>query len=72
MLTVTPELTGPSMNGLVPSKPAPSVEHPTRSEVDAIDLLNTAGVPVLKRLVSAAFTLVLLLIILRIRRRRKA
>jgi carbon monoxide dehydrogenase subunit G len=71
VVTVTPELTGPSMNGLVPSKPAPSVAHPTRSEVDAIDLLNTAGAPVLKRLVPAAFILVLL-IILRIRRRRKA
>lgn len=45
---------------------------PTRSEIDAIDLLDTAGAPVLKRLAPVLAGLVLLLIIIRIARSRRA
>lgn len=44
---------------------------PLRSEVDAIDLLDTAGAPVLKRLVPVAAGGLLLLVIFLIRRARR-
>ncbi|GAA5122964.1 SRPBCC family protein [Pseudonocardia adelaidensis] len=44
---------------------------PMRSEVDAIDLLDTAGAPVLKRLAPVAGGVLLLLIIFLIRRARR-
>jgi carbon monoxide dehydrogenase subunit G len=44
---------------------------PLRSEVDAIDLLDTAGAPVLKRLAPVAAGALLLLIIFLIRRARR-
>jgi uncharacterized protein len=50
---------------------APKTAGPMRSEVDAIDLLDTAGAPVLKRLAPIAGGLLLLLIILLIRRARR-
>jgi uncharacterized protein len=49
---------------------APVASAPMRSEVDAIDLLDTAGAPVLKRLAPVAGGVLLLLIIMLIRRRR--
>ncbi|TQM15678.1 SRPBCC family protein [Pseudonocardia kunmingensis] len=51
------------------TKPA---SGPMRSEVDAIDLLDTAGAPVLKRLVPVAGGVLLLLIILLIKRSRSS
>lgn len=50
---------------------APKSTGPMRSEVDAIDLLDTAGAPVLKRLAPVAGGVLLLLIILLIRRARR-
>ncbi|OZM82567.1 SRPBCC family protein [Pseudonocardia sp. MH-G8] len=59
---------------LAATPPAPSTTPkaagPMRSEVDAIDLLDTAGAPVLKRLVPVAGGVLLLLIILLIKRSR--
>jgi len=57
--------------------PAPAVKPttpkpPMRSEVDAIDLLDTAGAPVLKRLAPLLGGALLLLIVLAIRRSRSA
>jgi uncharacterized protein len=49
---------------------APVVSGPMRSEVDAIDLLDTAGAPVLKRLAPVAGGVLLLLIIMLIKRSR--
>jgi uncharacterized protein len=50
---------------------APTSQSPVRSEVDAIDLLDTAGAPVLKRLAPVAGGgLLLLLVILIVRRLR--
>jgi carbon monoxide dehydrogenase subunit G len=49
---------------------APKSSGPLRSEVDAIDLLDTAGAPVLKRLAPVAGGLLLMLIIFLIRRAR--
>jgi hypothetical protein len=50
---------------------APPSQSPVRSEVDAIDLLDTAGAPVLKRLAPVAGGgLLLLLVILLVRRLR--
>jgi carbon monoxide dehydrogenase subunit G len=44
--------------------PAAPVRSPVRSEVDAIDLLDTAGAPVLKRLAPAVGGAVLLLLVI--------
>ncbi|HLU55511.1 MAG TPA: SRPBCC family protein [Pseudonocardia sp.] len=52
------------------SKPATS-SGPLRSEVDAIDLLDTAGAPVMKRIAPVAAGALLLLIIFLIRRSRR-
>jgi carbon monoxide dehydrogenase subunit G len=49
---------------------APATSSTLRSEVDAIDLLDTAGAPVLKRLAPVAGGVLLLLIIFLIRRSR--
>ncbi len=49
---------------------APVASGPMRSEIDAIDLLDTAGAPVLKRLAPVAGGVLLLLIIMLIRRSR--
>jgi hypothetical protein len=48
-----------------------STAGPMRSEIDAIDLLDTAGAPVLKRLAPIAGGVLLLLVILLIRRARR-
>jgi uncharacterized protein len=67
--------TGPGSTA-TPAEPAAATSEkpaftPMRSEVDAIDLLDTAGAPVLKRLAPVAGGgLLLLLIILLVRRNR--
>ncbi|HET6258414.1 MAG TPA: SRPBCC family protein [Pseudonocardia sp.] len=48
----------------------PKAAAPVRSEIDAIDLLDTAGAPVLKRVAPVAGGLLLLLIIFLIKRSR--
>jgi carbon monoxide dehydrogenase subunit G len=61
----------PSSSGVTAPKPAVRPTGPMKSEIDAIDLLDTAGAPVLKRLVpAAAGGLLLLLIVLLVRRLR--
>jgi uncharacterized protein len=50
--------------------PAPASRAPMKSEIDAIDLLDTAGAPVVKRLAPVIGAVVLLLVILLIRRSR--
>jgi hypothetical protein len=50
---------------------APKAAGPLRSEVDAIDLLDTAGAPVLKRLAPVAAGALLFLVIFLIRRARR-
>jgi uncharacterized protein len=57
-----------------PATEAPKVapSGPLRSEIDAIDLLDTAGAPVLKRLAPLAGGALLLLIIFLIRRSRRS
>ena len=54
------------------AKPTAQPKPPMRSEVDAIDLLDTAGAPVLKRLAPVLGGALLLLIVLAIRRSRSA
>lgn len=53
--------------------PAPKVtpSAPMRSEIDAIDLLDTAGAPVLKRAAPLVGGLLLLLIVVMVRRSRR-
>jgi carbon monoxide dehydrogenase subunit G len=51
--------------------PKAASSGPLRSEVDAIDLLDTAGAPVLKRLAPVAAGALLLLVIFLIRRARR-
>jgi len=48
-----------------------SAPEPTRSEVDAIDLLGTAGAPVLKRLAPVVLGLLALFIVFRVIKGRK-
>jgi carbon monoxide dehydrogenase subunit G len=50
----------------------PKAAAPVRSEIDAIDLLDTAGAPVLKRVAPVAGGLLLLLIIFLIKRSRSS
>jgi uncharacterized protein len=55
----------------VTTKPAPASTAPMKSEIDAIDLLDTAGAPVIKRLAPVVGGLgLLLLVIFLIRRLR--
>jgi uncharacterized protein len=78
--TVTTTATGPALSDTSSSTvtpapksatPAPRSTGPVRSEIDAIDLLDTAGSPVLKRLAPVAGGgLLLVLVILLIRRLR--
>lgn len=63
--TVTAIVPGPAL-----SPAPPSVSSSTRSEIDAIDLLDTAGAPVLKRLAPVLGGAVLLLIVALFWRRR--
>lgn len=59
-----------SATGPVLSSAPKQAASPMRSEIDAIDLLDTAGAPVLKRLAPVAGGVLLLLIIFLIRRAR--
>ncbi|MFR9801566.1 SRPBCC family protein [Pseudonocardia sp. RS010] len=63
----TPDATTPSPMGTEPSgsaaKPATTTPAPMKSTVDAIDLLDTAGAPIMKRLVPVAGVLAVLLAI---------
>jgi carbon monoxide dehydrogenase subunit G len=52
------------------AKPAATSSAPMKSDIDAIDLLDTAGAPVLKRLAPVLGAALLLLIIILIRRSR--
>ena len=71
--TAAPEAEA-SPNGTVGAavRPAPVSQAPMRSEIDAIDLLDTAGAPVLKRLAPVLGGALLLLIIIMIRRSRRS
>ena len=62
----------PASTAAVPSatKPAPASSAPMKSEIDAIDLLDHAGAPVLRRLAPVVGGLLLLLVIILIRRSR--
>ncbi len=72
----TATATGPSLSstpassGVTATSPAKRSTGPMKSEIDAIDLLDTAGAPVLKRLAPVIGGALLLLIILLIRRGR--
>ncbi|GAA4708334.1 SRPBCC family protein [Pseudonocardia yuanmonensis] len=73
----TPDATVPSPMGTEPSasaaKPATTTPAPMKSSVDAIDLLDTAGAPIVKRLVPVAGVLgVLLAIFIIVRNLRKS
>ncbi|WP_028925360.1 SRPBCC family protein [Pseudonocardia acaciae] len=59
-----------SANGVAP-KLAAAPEPSTRSEVDAIDLLDTAGAPVLKRLGPLLIGLLVVFVVIRRSRRRR-
>jgi uncharacterized protein len=59
----------PSSNG---AAPAPAPQEPTSSEVEAINLLDTAGAPVLKRVAPVAAALILLIVLLRALKNRKS
>jgi carbon monoxide dehydrogenase subunit G len=67
--TATPA-SATSTNGAAPKLAA--APEPTRSEVDAIDLLDTAGAPVLKRLAPVVLGLLALFIIFRVIKGRKS
>jgi uncharacterized protein len=71
--TATATATGPALSSTPSSTVAPAVKQsgPIRSEIDAMDLLDTAGAPVLKRLLPVVGGgLLLVLVILLIRRLR--
>lgn len=59
----------PSFAGIDTPKPVVQPAGPMRSEIDAIDLLDTAGVPVLKRLAPALGGALLLVLLMAFRRR---
>ncbi|MEJ3656936.1 SRPBCC family protein [Actinomycetes bacterium KLBMP 9759] len=63
---------GAQVKPINPAKPSPVVTAPMKSEIDAIDLLDTAGAPVLKRLAPVIGGALLLLIILLVRRGRSS
>jgi carbon monoxide dehydrogenase subunit G len=71
--TATKTATGPALTS-TPAASAASTAAPAqmRSEIDAIDLLDTAGAPVLKRLapvIGGGLLLILIVVLLRRRRR---
>jgi carbon monoxide dehydrogenase subunit G len=69
----TPDATVPSPMGTEPAQPAASTPAPMKSSIDAIDLLDTAGAPIVKRLVPVAGVLgVLLAIFIIVRSLRKS
>ena len=67
----TPVPSGPaSANGVAPK--LASAPEPTRSEVEAIDLLDTAGAPVLKRLAPIVLGLLALFVVFRVIKGRRS
>jgi len=60
----------PSSSGV--PRPTPAATGSMRSEIDAIDLFDTAGTPVLKRLAPVLGGVVLLLLFVALRRRRRS
>jgi hypothetical protein len=68
--TATSTPASASTNGAGPK--LVSAQEPTRSEVDAIDLLGTAGAPVFKRLAPVALGLILLFVVLRVIKGRRS
>jgi uncharacterized protein len=62
----------PATTGAGSPQAAAQPSGPMRSEIDAIDLLDTAGAPVLKRLAPVAGGLLLLVLFIVLRRRRKS
>jgi carbon monoxide dehydrogenase subunit G len=63
----------PAPTSTAPTSPAPTSTAPMKSDIDAIDLLDTAGAPVLKRLAPVlGGGVLLLLIVLLIRRIRSS
>ncbi|GAA5145565.1 SRPBCC family protein [Pseudonocardia eucalypti] len=74
--SATATVTAPSAEAITQNGASPrlaTAPEPTRSEVDAIDLLDTAGAPVLKRLAPVLLgLLVLFILIRRVRKARRA
>jgi hypothetical protein len=66
----TPAPSATSANGVAPK--LASAPEPTRSEVDAIDLLDTAGAPVLKRLAPVVLGLLALFVVFRVIKGRRS
>jgi carbon monoxide dehydrogenase subunit G len=60
----------PASSGVPAPKPVAKLGGPMKSEIDAIDLLDTAGAPVFKRLAPVLAGGLLLLVVLLIRRGR--
>jgi len=61
----------PSSAGITTPKPAARPSGPMRSEIDTIDLLDTAGAPVLKRLAPVLGGVLLVLLVVFRRRRSR-
>ncbi|MGQ0576791.1 MAG: SRPBCC family protein [Pseudonocardia sp.] len=74
--TATKTATGPALSSTPASSgvtaPAPAATGSMRSEIDAIDLLDTAGAPVLKRLAPVLGGVLLLVLVVVLRRRRRS
>jgi carbon monoxide dehydrogenase subunit G len=70
--TGSPAAAAAAKGPVLTTAPAAGTSGPLRSEVDAIDLLDTAGAPVLKRLAPVLGGALLLLIIFLIRRARRS
>ena len=72
--TATATATGPALTSApaAAATPAARPTGPMKSEIDAIDLLDTAGAPVLKRLAPVLGGALVLLIVLLVRRNRSS
>lgn len=72
--TATATATGPTLSSApaAAATPAARPTGPMKSEIDAIDLLDTAGAPVLKRLAPVLGGVLVLLIVLLVRRSRSS
>ena len=72
--TATATATGPTLSSApaAAATPAARPSGPMKSEIDAIDLLDTAGAPVLKRLAPVLGGALVLLIVLLVRRSRSS
>lgn len=62
----------PAASGVTATSPANRPAGPMKSDIDAIDLLDTAGAPVIKRLAPVIGGALLLLVILLVRRGRSS